>query len=833
MKYTALMLLSTLICASAIAQPLADQYIARYNENESPYPLYMGEQGPDPAWTTAELEIVARNFNAAYGNPLWNASQWAAIRAINPDFELVPYAGNWQTSGIKYIHPTNPNTSYSPQEIEQSQKDQFLHYRYASLAQSIDSTTTTFNVTDTLGTVFASTAPAGATYGTWNGGTFQYVTWIVVEGEFMRIEGVSGNTLTVTRGWDGTSAAAHAAGSAVAVPVYGSDPNPDGSSGFIYRTSPGPLMRYYDILNRLLREYDARGGGIWIDIIEGGLSIKRMDGGLVGNRLWEIDDNTAYSNAEYSIDGNIGINFVQEEFFARRGVYPVIWGNNVLHPSDNSFDRLNLLRATSEKPRPIDGYAQENTIGGYGTGGESGKIFSWKSYGNWLDNVESMMFMGENKYSARPLMLDGGVDNRNFSVESDAFREQTLLYGYATYLMAVIVEPDDSIYTQVGFTPLVGPDGNKQVVLPRFFQWDIGRPTETVHHSNLLNYKVSDTDIFLRSFENGLVLANPSDNASPQTVQLGGTWFDPLSGNLITQLTMPQKTGRLLFNPEIREAKLASTPNATPSSLATEWHVFPDLNYQPEFTDNLTSNEWQVTGPPLQATGKTMQLNFSTSIADSAFFRLQTILTEIIGTNFVDHFDTYPQNAGLNSADVPYWETVIGNDATIGLQDNNPVVDFSAGSNRHIATETAFTASSTSDHSVEISFKTSVNSYGLVLHYTDPNNHIFIYFNTEDDTINFTRILNGTATTTVLGIASEDIINQTWYTLKVTYTATTDEYAIELQHRGGSPEGAATALFTGTHTDATFDSGRVGFGYDFAGSGYADNFKAEMLIGSN
>ena len=821
LSYTHTILITLAMAGSLCAQPLPDQFVATYNENESPFPLYMGEQGPDPDWTADEIDLVARNFNACYGNPNWDSNDWNTITNINPDFELVPYVGNWRVNNIKYIDETDPNTEYSQEDIERDFKEQFLYYRFANLTGAIDAVQTTITVNDTLGTVFASTAAPGATYASQNGSTWEYVTWLVVEGEFMRIENVSGNTLTVTRGWDGTTAAAHTSGSAVAAPVYGTDPDPAGSSRFDYRTNPNTEMRYYDILNRTLREYDNRGGGVWIDIIEGNLSRNRMDGGNLGNREWNIFDDTVQTDAEESDGTNEGMDFIQNEFLSRRGVYPVIWGNNVLHPTDNSSVRLNLLRSTTEKPRPIDGFAQENTIGGYGSGGNSGKVFSWKSYNNWLENMESMMFMGEQQYAARPLMLDGGVDNRNFSEESDEFRNQALLYGYATYLMAVIVEPDDRIFTQIGFTPLVGPDAAKYVFLPRFFQWDIGRPVETESSGNLLNYQIGGTEVFMREFENGLVFANPSDSTT-HTVSLGGQWFDPMTSNLITQIFMEPKTGRLLFYPDMREARLYEMGFVSNNTIQTEWEVFPDLAYQLESTDHLTNETWNPVGLPFSPTKKFQTLELPTA-GTSGFYRVATLIDTPAMTNFTDTFETYSLGTLLN--DAGEWSTILGNDASIGTQSGSQVVDFSAGKNRHILNSAAYIGSGS--HYAEITLRTSVNEYGLLMHYTDIDNHAFIHFSTTDDTINFTERVDGVESNTIIGTAFADLVNQTWYTIRA--ECINNIYQIELKERDGSPTGNATELFSGSHTNTTFSGGQVGFGYNYAGSGWADNFKAGPL----
>ncbi len=582
-----------LLVSVALGQPLEDQFVAKYGENDSPYPLYMGEQGPDPVYSQADLELIARNFNACYGNPNWSSQQMATIRSINPDFELAPYVGNWRVRNVNYLDLDDQNREFSDEEVERLFKGEFLYYRYANLASAISVSETSIQVTDTNGTVFASTAPAGAVSGSFSGNTFFHITWVVIGGEFMRIEGVSGNTLTVTRGWDGTIPKAHSAGAAIAVPVYGTDPEPGGTSRFDYRTNPTTSIRWIDILNRLLREHDNRGrGGVWIDILDGNLSSNRMDGGGVSTgRRWDIVDDTALTVQEFSLGANDGVHFMQTEFLARRGVYPIIWGNNVLHPTNENSDRLELLRSNEQKPRPVDGFAQENHVGGYGSGGESGKVFSWTGYESWIERTQSTMFMGEKKYSARPLILDGGVDNRQFSAEPESFRHQVLLFGYASYLMAVKVEDDDSIFTQIGFTPLVGPDGSKSVELPEFFQWQIGRPSETRASSDVLGYRLPDSLVFQRRFEHGIVLVNPHE--TEQTISLDQPYLDLLSnGAMINEITMPAKTARLLFSePESELDVLGIELRQDEELISVQCSTYPGNEYRWETNSDLRS-EW-------------------------------------------------------------------------------------------------------------------------------------------------------------------------------------------------------------------------------------------------
>jgi len=53
---------------AATAQPAPDMHVPVYKEDLTPYPLLAGKFGSvDPAFSTSELELLARNFIALYG----------------------------------------------------------------------------------------------------------------------------------------------------------------------------------------------------------------------------------------------------------------------------------------------------------------------------------------------------------------------------------------------------------------------------------------------------------------------------------------------------------------------------------------------------------------------------------------------------------------------------------------------------------------------------------------------------------------------------------------------------------------------------------------------
>ncbi|MBO2945252.1 hypothetical protein JJQ72_14835 [Paenibacillus sp. F411] len=531
--------LGTVPLLSVNAAPAPDMHVAKYKDNSTPYPLYAAEFGTDPLWTAAELELLGKNFDGIFGNPNISMSMANTLRSHYAPFKINQYNGKWAVNGTTADY------------IENNKKE-VLYYRVGNSSASITATQTTFSLNDVFGSLIPSTS------NTWNSnfdsnGEFKFVTWLLIGDELMKIQSVSGNTVTVIRGIHSTVPKSYPAGTPILSPVYGAAPVAGMTSEVQYRLDEGTNVRWDLLLSAALAEYDKNRGGIWIDILIGNLSQFAQSGQTVpSNRIWDIRNQSVYNDEVRAENVERGIVRIQEQFKAQKGVYPVIWGNNLLHPTTLTDQRVKMLLSTSIKPRPIDGFAMENSYGGYGTGGNSGTEFWFKDYTGWKNNLKSIMFMGENKLAALPLMLDGGQDNKTFAALPAAERRRILLYGYASYLLGVKVEPDNKIYTKIGFTPLVNPGtGPAYLYLEPMFTWDIGKPTQTLSSSNYSNYKLSGREVWVRTFQNGIVIVNPSENAENNvSVSSYGSLRDPEQGNIsVTSVSLPSKTAKiLLFN---------------------------------------------------------------------------------------------------------------------------------------------------------------------------------------------------------------------------------------------------------------------------------------------
>jgi hypothetical protein len=554
----------TIFGAIAVAQPAPDMPIAKYKDNATPYPIYAGIFGSSPVYDSTAIRLLAENFDAYYGGFDVNMATANAIRRINPNFKILRYQGAWALSGSSRVR------------VEQ-QKSQVLHYRIGNLETDIASSQTRFNIADLFGKIVASTSARDSSLSYFQSGVFRFTTWLRVGNEVMKIIAVNNNEVEVLRGFDNTQATAYSAGATVLSPIYGTNPTPNMTEEVTYRNDEATTLRWDNIYAGLEAEYNKNRGGVWIDIVVGNLSQFAQSGETVpANRIWDLQNNQVYDPAYRAARSEVGIKYMQDKFKQKFGIFPVIWGNNMLFPNSLSDARIKMLLSTAIKPRPLDGFAQENAYAGYGTGGNSGTTFNWTGYPEWKNNLRSIMFMGEQKLSAVPLTMDGGKDNGTFAKLPVERKHKLFMFNYASYLLAVKVETDSSIYTKLGLTPVVDDNGRISFKLDPCFTWNIGKPTQTLASADFMQYKLPNREVWVRRFENGIVVVNPTDLDEYQVdlSAFGRNFYNPDTRlDIGTTVSLPEHTGMILYfdrrtatnNPT--EMVVSAFPNPTNDSV--------------------------------------------------------------------------------------------------------------------------------------------------------------------------------------------------------------------------------------------------------------------------
>ena len=333
-----------LVCASSHGSPA--------------YPLFAINESTSqqsPPFSASDLQTFANNFIAAHGD--FTKANLTALHAVNPNF-----------IALSYVNTSKTNTPSDAIDAERDHRANILHHRIATLTNAIDASATSFQLTAVSGVTLALKASkTTANLSVQSNSAKEYVVWLRIDNEFMKITGWNSTTktVTVTRGFASTTAAAHSAGKAVLAPVYCSPNSPDGSNPLRYQIDPYGPLRWDEALQAALDDVNGTFDGTWYDILGSGpFNEVDMSGNSINN-WWDVSKNSNYTRDDFRLYTEIGIDSVQDRFFAQKGFWPILFGNNMVASSYpvGSGGRKLLLMSTAAKPRPIDGYCIESFAG--------------------------------------------------------------------------------------------------------------------------------------------------------------------------------------------------------------------------------------------------------------------------------------------------------------------------------------------------------------------------------------------------------------------------------------------------------------------------------------
>ena len=535
--------------------------ISKYGDNATPYPLYGHFWSDGLTYTSDEIETMTTAFDYAIGGSGLSQDSEIAdqLHAANPDFQLIRYTGGWTRE----------------RSFAESHKLELAYYKIGALAAGIDANTTSFQITS------APTKGAGLI----ESEDDNFDIWIRVEDELMKVTNVSSTstypiTVTVERGFDGTSALAHNAGATVTLPLYGTPPVEGASGGSIsYFVTPYVARKYIieDFTFSMAREshYD----GIWIDILLGRLDAKSLFNN--GYQEWDHATETGLNSVNDVKYTKEALDAIYTKFYSRMGYYPTIYGNNVLYASSlNSGSRAWAMVPEEGYSRVMDGFCHENSWGHVSSDGSGidhegqvvGDANSIKEYGSgdrylewytgntWLNNNKAIALLAQEGLPNQPMTINAGFKNQWFAESfTDNTRYRFNKYAYASYLMAVDVTADSSISCRMGISPM-RVNGSTTIEIEPFFYLPIGFPTESYSYSNYTNYRHGSNNLYTRQFEYGLVLMNPfatSMTASVSIADITGTsdvYFDPENNYaLVTSVQLDSLEVMILLNQQGRE----------------------------------------------------------------------------------------------------------------------------------------------------------------------------------------------------------------------------------------------------------------------------------------
>ena len=504
------------------------------------YPLYAISSQYTP-FTPSDLKTIAENFNYFRAVKL-TKSDIDALHQINPNLKT-----------LQYINSSGSFTMDEARNVEMYYRNQISMYHVAILANMIDQKQTQFKLDKESRDIIP--LKCSKTKEDYSIDNQNYVIWIRIDNELMKVIdfNYTTNEINVQRGFAKTTPASHQVKAKVFAPVYIGFPTTPGGNDHKKR------LRYaYDVTTPLAVKHLVDGtyqaivqqgyDGMWFDTFSAGNFNHYDMFKNVVHLVWDFNKN-AYANREQKREQQeIRLNTVQNQLAAKLGQTPPLFANN-MHPSQywpgNGHTRL-FLMPTDLKPRPLDGYCIEAFAGV--TAGRGQKPF-YKLRSAWIANVKMLMDASQKKLSALPMIANAGVLSSDLE-PAGKIRDDFEAYGYASFLMAV--EKNSKIMFGIpAYYFYTDQNIRKAWVHPRYFL-PIGAPTETQTPENIGRYVPTGHVTYVRNFENGLVLVNPTDQAD--LFDFNTAYYDPDAERMITSLTMAPATGKILLKtkPQIK-----------------------------------------------------------------------------------------------------------------------------------------------------------------------------------------------------------------------------------------------------------------------------------------
>lgn len=380
------------------------------------------------SYTQEELDKVAVWFAAAHG--ALPADQVAYLKKKRPDFKVLAH--------INSTHTTGRDAPY----VEANLREAVAMYHTANLPEALDAQATNFRLSRVgeKPIILKASTIAGQTSSV-NDGTKQYVTWIQIDNEYMRIErwDSSSGLVTVVRGFAGTSPGRHAAGAVVLSPVYIGVRGTAVWTGY-YPGGPAQYLRYalrndhqamYDFkVAEIIKEIKAgRSDGHWLDIMGADFfNQSNMEGRPV--RPWNFNTGKPYTIEEYRDDIQRKAQYFREKIEQSVGHRITMVANNFsgkYFPEDG-YGKLNLV-STAIKPDPLDGLVLE---------GFAGEFLQnhFRTGTSMILNIQTVMDMEKNRLGGY-LSYDNCASRRARTPEEAEQEECHERYAYACYLLGV------------------------------------------------------------------------------------------------------------------------------------------------------------------------------------------------------------------------------------------------------------------------------------------------------------------------------------------------------------------------------------------------------------
>ncbi|MEM9057605.1 MAG: putative Ig domain-containing protein [Pseudomonadota bacterium] len=481
-----------------------------------------------------ELDALALNYVGVHGAPnlLPLSETLDTLRSLNPDFIALPYL----------------NSSQSDMGVAEANRFEMINvYHEAVLDRSIDATETTLPLTPAdaeRGWGLKASTVAGSL----SQSSSEYVAYVRLRDELMRIEAVdeAAGTITVTRGFDGTTPRAHGAGERVLAPVYVAVPEPVGNGNSLWRIPDNedglPLRYSLQVGTAAVASYlsgeivqQARNGanGAWLDICSPNFF---FPGNAFGDPVvpWNLETGAQFTAVQRKDHQERKLDRLQTALEAATGRLPVLKANNLGGGSyfQSGGGGMDYVFSTVTKPTPIDGVIVEQAF-------SLGFRNEFRSYSSWLTNLETLAHGAQNGAPVLPWIKSVVADYRPNSAVAERFE----LFDYATILLAWENNTGASIPL-----PLFAEaaEGGRRLNLSPWLFYELGEPESHAPYDDVEQLRIAGTNTFARRWTNGIVLVNPSaeDDAA---VPLPATYIEPTTQDRVVAIDMPAQTGALLI----------------------------------------------------------------------------------------------------------------------------------------------------------------------------------------------------------------------------------------------------------------------------------------------
>ncbi|MEM9056046.1 MAG: hypothetical protein AAGD86_01140 [Pseudomonadota bacterium] len=520
------------------AAPDDDTDVPRLDAPLTPLMAYLNvgdRDDADQAVSAQELVGIAANYAAMQVQPNTQlpAAQLDLLRSRNPAFRV-----------LTYMNSSHTRSTPGHLALAEMQRMQMINvYLEGYLNEAVGPADSALSIrpadVERGWGLIPSTLP-----GSISAGATEYVTYVRIGNELMRIEAVDADTgrVTVTRGFDGTPTAAHAADAAVLAPVY-TGPGRDGEldpylpgndRGFVpmYSLQVGspPAAAYFaDQVSELIAE-GADGG--WLDICSPEF-FNQVN--AVGARVvpWNVETGAPFTPDDRRLHQDRKLAIMQQIVLSTTGRWPALAANN---NADGKYfaergRAMDFLLPTDVKPVPIDAVVLEAVYSRLADG-------NFFSEGRWQRNLSTIIHGAQQGLPVWPWIKSATTDYRPDTVAAERFER----YDYASVLLGF--EHGSGALVVL---PLFADDaGGRRLNLPDWLFYDLGEPLESVAYDALDGLRVDGTQSFRRRWTGGVVLVNPTgqDDAS---VPLEGQYLVPGARQKVSSIPVPAHTGLLLI----------------------------------------------------------------------------------------------------------------------------------------------------------------------------------------------------------------------------------------------------------------------------------------------